>query len=274
MSFEKKWAAVVSNQAITIVDPDNGPTTIQKTHPNFQAAKDAVQRGLYKAALTLAQPGVNTANKLKATGFFGERVEFDPDSGQVLVSEKPLPSIVADTALRMIANGQPLTGLAAFLSKLRLNPSNHSQHQLLTHVEKHGLAITDNGDFLAYKRVDGRFKDLHSGTFDNTPGKSVTMPRTEVNDDPTVTCSHGLHVASWKYANEFYASRPGARTVVVAVDPAAVVAVPKDYDEAKMRTCAYRVLREVTSPYNPDGQVTVDDYTRGYQKGLKDCKEQ
>jgi len=37
--------------------------------------------------------------------------------------------------------------------------------------------------------------DSHSGTFDNTPGNILRMPRHLVCDDPTMGCAAGLNVS-------------------------------------------------------------------------------
>ena len=79
---------------------------------------------------------------------------------------------------------------------------------------------------------------------DNSVGTVVKMDRTKVDDDPQHTCSSGLHVCADSYLDGF-ADAAQSRTVVVEVDPSNVVAVPYDYNFAKMRVCEYTVLTEV-----------------------------
>jgi bifunctional DNA-binding transcriptional regulator/antitoxin component of YhaV-PrlF toxin-antitoxin module len=90
------------------------------------------------------------------------------------------------------------------------------------------------------------------------------MKRSEVDDDPAVTCSRGLHVAAFPYARDFY---PNGKMMEVKVNPMDVVAVPDDYNAQKMRVCKYVVLRECEGPrpdqeviYKYDDTADVDDW--------------
>jgi hypothetical protein len=105
------------------------------------------------------------------------------------------------------------------------------------------LPITDDGYFLAYKRVNRNYTDCHSGTFDNHVGKVVEMPREKVNANRNETCSAGLHVCSHSYLSHY----SGDRIVVVKINPKDVVSVPVDYNNAKMRVCRYEVVSELKS---------------------------
>jgi hypothetical protein len=101
------------------------------------------------------------------------------------------------------------------------------------------MPITTKGTFLAYKGIREDGKDVHSGTIDNSPGQTPTMPRRLVNDDPNQGCSQGLHVGAFEYASHW-----GPRVVLVEVDPADVVSVPADHSYQKCRACKYKVLRD------------------------------
>ena len=116
--------------------------------------------------------------------------------------------------------------------------------QLFAFLDKNRQAVTTDGDFIAYKRVRSDFKDIHSGTFDNTPGTVVQMERNMVDDEPTRTCSNGLHVANWDYACNQFGGGEGVM-LAVKVNPADVVSVPIDYNQSKMRVCKYEVLEVV-----------------------------
>jgi hypothetical protein len=71
------------------------------------------------------------------------------------------------------------------------------------------------------------------------------MDRSNVDDDSQRTCSSGLHVCADSYLDGF-ANSVNNRTVVVKVNPRDVVAVPYDYNFAKMRCCRYEVISEIT----------------------------
>lgn len=156
--------------------------------------------------------------------------------------EKPIHNAIGKKLLSFLQEGLPCEPLINFWNNLKQNPSDRSIQQLYNFLEKNHHPLTDDGCFLAYKKVtkmpDGSLKDSHSRTFSNNIGEVVKMSRDKVNPDPNQTCSAGLHVASFEYAKGF----SGDVLVVVKVNPRDVVAVPTDYNSQKMRTCQYEVL--------------------------------
>jgi acyl carrier protein len=70
------------------------------------------------------------------------------------------------------------------------------------------------------------------------------MPRNEVNDDPTETCSHGLHVCAMSYLPS-YRGAPGNHVLICSIHPKDVVSVPIEYHNAKMRVSEYLVIDEI-----------------------------
>ena len=129
------------------------------------------------------------------------------------------------------------------------NPSKRAVDELYGFLEKNSLPITPDGCFLAYKRVRGDYKDCYTGTMDNSVGCVVEMERNMVDDNRDNTCSAGLHFCSHDYLRSF----SGERTVIVKINPADVVSIPSDYDNAKGRTCRYEVIGEVAQ--SPDDKV-------------------
>lgn len=162
---------------------------------------------------------------------------------EVLYKGEPVHSALTQKLLTLVAEGFDVRPWARFMDNLMQNPSYKSREALFKFLDKWMAPITEDGCFLAFKNVRHNFKDIHSGTFDNSPGTIVSMPRDQVDDDSNRTCSAGLHAAATSYLKHFYAN--GSKTVVVKINPRDVVAVPYDYDSAKMRVCQYEVLREV-----------------------------
>jgi hypothetical protein len=148
-------------------------------------------------------------------------------------------NVVVDRILKFMSEGLPVEPLIAFLERLLANPSRRSIEELYTFLEHQNLPITPEGFFLAYKGVKEDFKDVHSGTFDNTPGTTNSMPRSKVDDDFRRGCSYGFHVGTMEYATSW-----GPRCVLVKVDPADVVSVPSDCSCQKLRTSRYTVVCE------------------------------
>ena len=101
----------------------------------------------------------------------------------------------------------------------------------------------------AFKAVRGDFMDIHSGKFDNSPGKVISMPREDVDDDAEKTCNAGLHLGALSYVQDFGHITTNADTtnkvVFCAFWPEHVVSAPVDYDGNYMRVWQYEVLEEV-----------------------------
>ena len=156
---------------------------------------------------------------------------------------------IAVRMITMLQEGFTIEPLVKFMENLLENPSKRSVDELYGFLEKNNLPITPDGHFLAYKRVREDYKDCHSGTMDNSPGRVVSMPRYKVDDNQNNTCSEGLHFCSEGYLKHF----GGARTVIVKINPRDVVSIPNDYNQTKGRTCRYEVIGEVG--VNPDDQA-------------------
>jgi hypothetical protein len=89
------------------------------------------------------------------------------------------------------------------------------------------------------------------------------MERNMVDDNRNNTCSSGLHFCSHSYLASF----SGERTVIVKIDPADVVSIPSDYNDAKGRTCRYTVIGEVGQ--SPDDKV---EFTKPVQSNANSVR--
>lgn len=161
--------------------------------------------------------------------------------GAVYYQGRILDNALTKRILRMQAEGFPIDPLVKFAGNLYQNPSHASVTQLYTFLEANDQPITEDGCFMAYKRVRDDYRDVFSGKFLNTVGAVIKMPRNEVVDDPEQTCSSGLHVASLPYLAHY----SGERLLAVKVNPRDVVSVPTDYQNSKMRVCEYEVVAEL-----------------------------
>jgi hypothetical protein len=211
------------------------PYNINNAHLNFKKIVAGLKAGFDEDELaSLIQTNIKE-EIAKAVG-----VEFKED-GMILMDGESVSDALIVRYRFMIENDFPLEGFKLFVENLAQNPSKDSRKDLYGFLEVCTLPITEDGHFLAYKKVRSDYTDCHSGTFDNHVGKIVEMPRDKVNPNRDETCSTGLHVCSRKYLGHF----SGNRIVVVKVNPKDVVSVPVDYDNAKMRVCRYEVISEL-----------------------------
>jgi hypothetical protein len=146
------------------------------------------------------------------------------------------------------------------------NPSYRAVQELYEFLEVGGVPLTEDGCFVVYKKVRENFKDIHSGTFDNSVGAIPNMPRNAVDEDSSRTCSAGLHVCSFGYLAHF-GSSANNRVVACKVNPKDVVSIPKDYGNTKMRVCRYEVIADVTE------KVLGGDFLKATAKYTEEKKE-
>lgn len=183
----------------------------------------------------------------------------------ILIDGVEISSSLANQIRRHYEDDLPIEPIVKFVQKVRLNPSYRIRNQLWLFIEASqesgGFTIAEDGDILAYKKVRHDYKDIHSGTFDNSVGKIVEMERMNVDDDPNNTCSAGLHFCAYSYLSS-YGSSGNDKVMLVKVNPADVVSIPTDYNNAKARCCRYEVVQEIehiiTEPIYSDYDVDDD----------------
>lgn len=169
------------------------------------------------------------------------------DRNGVTYNGEPLHNALADRLMDLLQAGFPLAPWVKFAENLYMNPAEHAREELYLWLETADLPITEDGHFLAYKRVRNNYTDIHSGKFDNSVGKIVSMPGGRPAVDPVRDhlCSTGLHFCSKAYLPEFSSYSGNDRVVLVKINPAEVVSIPSDYDNTKGRTWRYEVVGEV-----------------------------
>lgn len=216
-----------------VVVINNKPHTINKAHVNYEKVKEAIRKEDWDQVKKIIDP---------------EKVVLEYGNGRVAVQGDKLfwdgvemHNALSRRMLQMLQDDFPILPLIKFMENLSENPSFRAVNELYGFLEKNNLPITPDGHFLAYKKVRDDYKDVYSGTFDNSVGKVVEMPRNKVNDDKNQTCSAGLHFCSEEYLNHF----GGERVMILKINPRDVVSVPTDYNDSKGRCCRYEVIGEL-----------------------------
>lgn len=223
---------LIQGNNITVVI-GNKPHTISKTHITYTKVLDAIKANDWELVQDVIEP---------------KKVVLNYGKGNVSVQGetlfwkgKELNTGLSVRMIQMLQEGFPVEPMVNFMENLYKNPSHRAVTELYGFLEKNNLPITPDGHFLAYKKVKGDYKDCHTGTMDNSVGQVVEMERHEVNDNKDVTCSTGLHFCGQSYLSHF----GGERTVIVKINPADVVSIPSDYNDAKGRACRYEVIGEI-----------------------------
>ncbi len=234
------------------------------THPNYKQVRDALKSDATEDQI---ESLINIATAVEDFGQGRVTVEH----GVVMYDGKALHNTMTNRIISMMSEGFNITPMLLFLENLMENPDFRAVNELYGFLEATDLPITANGCFRAYKMVRDDYTDHRTGTFDNSIGAVVEMPRNEVDSDKESTCSDGLHFCSQGYLS-FYGS--GGRTVIVEINPRDVVAIPVDYGNAKGRCCRYTVVGEIetaedehVSADHSFGTSVVADYEHDLESG-------
>lgn len=262
-SFEDEdiQVAIIVNSSVVIFASELGYLSFNKDHAYFdEATKTALiyidegylSESIWEELVTnqsMAKAIIKWSNGRLAIE--GNRVRFDGDL---------LPESLENHLMNLYTDGKEyaLEAWSKFTENLR-EASHHDTHNRLhAFLQYNDLAINAAGNVLAWKVVRSDFKDKHSGTFDNSVGQTVSMPRTKVTFDPNQTCSSGLHACAYGYLSSF--GSQGDQVVLVEIDVRDIVSVPVDYDGKKIRCCKYVVTNHVgTWGVDIDGSTNPRD---------------
>lgn len=241
---------IKGNSELVLINAAAGKVwhAFRATHGNFDEILSAIrgkdferaQRLVDKASLVSAAIDSVGDDKVGSFALHDNQVFYVTATG-----EKPIHSVLTKRIVEMAAGGFDVNPMLRFMRNLYENPSKTAIDELYLFLEHHDLPITDDGCFLAYKRVRSDFRDIYSGTLDNRPGSVVSMPRNEVDDKRANTCSTGLHFCSREYLNSFKKNESD-RVIIVKINPRDVVSIPADHNNAKGRCCRYVVVAEYT----------------------------
>lgn len=236
----------ISDSSLTVF-VDGRTYTVDETHANFMKIRSGLVNGSYIDTENLINDIDNA--KLVEASFESNHVKVKNGVVKYVSSdgtEYHIANALTNRLQHMLKRRQNADHLVKFLENVMQNPSQSSIMELYEFLEVNDLPITGDGCFLAYKKIRLSYRDLHSGQFDNSIGQTVEMRREDVDPDRNVTCSTGLHFASWDYMN-YYGGRigDGFRVVIVKINPRDVVSFPTDYNNAKGRCARYEVVAEL-----------------------------
>ena len=210
-------------------------TPIQPDHINYKKILNTLKSG----GATIAQ--LNELSDVAVTirefssgklSIEGGRVKY----GDFVLDHTPLIQRMFD----LMDEGQSFMPLVKFVENLMENPSKASVDQLYQFLDQHGLPITEDGCFLAYKAVTVDFMDKWTCEISNKVGETVSVPRNSVVDDPDQNCAAGLHCGSLKYVGWY--GNGGDNIILVKVNPKDAVSVPSSEATDKLRVCEYTVV--------------------------------
>jgi hypothetical protein len=219
---------------LTVILPNGQPKTVTEGEAVYETVLEAIKSRNWDSIPDLLDPKTAIYN-------FSDGL-FEVIDGTVHVEGKSVPDGLSKKIIGFSKEGLPYKPLLNFWNKLQKNPSYRNIQGLFDFLDKNEYPITEDGDIIAYKGVNEDWTDCHTGTIHNYVGKTISMPRNEVNDNPNESCSRGFHCANFGYAWS-YGSR--GHMIMISVNPEHVVSMPNAYDFTKMRICEYTILSEV-----------------------------
>ena len=214
---------------------------VDTAHRNYDAIKNAIIACQWDIIPNLINIKEQVESAIQASATAGK---VTIENGEVFYNNKAIHNTLTERIIDMARQGFDIGYMVKFLENLMKNPSYRAVNELYGFLESGSIPITENGTFLAYKKIRNDWTDIHSGTFDNSIGAVCEMPRNMVDEDSSRTCSAGLHVCSYDYLAHFSRDNDD-RVVICEINPADVVSIPADYNNTKMRVCKYTVIGEV-----------------------------
>lgn len=240
---------MVNGRFTTIIN--NKSYVVATDHPNYDTLLQALKDGDADTFLDNYTIAKKVDNHYSGT-------DVVVKDGQVLYKGKVVHNVITERIIDFAENDLPTEGMINFLKNLMDNPSRRAVTELYGFLEHRNLPITPDGHFLAYKAVRDNYLDKYSGKFDNSVGAVLEMPRNEVDDEASRTCSHGFHVGALEYAGPGgWYHRHADKVMIVKINPRDAVSVPADHNAQKLRVCRYEVVGEYEKPLDDTLDTTT-----------------
>ncbi len=261
-----QYATIITDNMVMVCDTANGKDIkLFKDDEGFAKAVDLIKLGKAGEVFKFDKKTVVTSFFEGKDDWGFASVKIENGVGKIILHkfndfEAPLADAIVKKIMKMHEQGFSCRPLLNFVYNLYQNPSPTAIQELFLFIEACDLPITEDGHFIAYKMVRENYKDIYSGKMDNSIGATPSMPRSMVDDDRNRTCSCGLHFCSKAYLPCYMSSNASTdRCVLVKINPADVVAIPADYNNAKGRTWQYTVVGEIPSGWRET--LPHKDYT-------------
>lgn len=227
------------------------PVTISKEREidKYNKVLELIRQDDEDAIVKLFDVVTQVSTKLGVTITREGLVTYTNNEGQI----EQLPPSLNKTLVAMYEQDESsIAPLIKFWEKVRLNPSYRVNRCLFDFIEANNIVINENGNLIMYKIVARTndpevFLDLYTRKTEHRFNVEIRMPRNAVDDNIDNLCSYGYHGACWQYLPHYGSALSGKDAILlIEVDAADIVAIPRDYNNSKIRTCAYTPLSEYT----------------------------
>ena len=257
---------IVSDESATLIY-EGKPYTLDSSHINFMDFKKSLINGDFDKAVEFLD--------IKKKISHWSDGELIVENGAVYYFGNQLHGKLIDKLLDLIAQGLDTSApFIKFVKNLLSNPSNSSVEELYDFLSYKQLPIDEDGYVVGYKGVcsDGWSQSGNTqtivlqgevnerGQILNRVGDTIEVMRRSVDDNRHNGCSHGLHIGSFDYANDWSS---GGKLLLVRFNPRDAVSVPSDCEYQKLRVCKYEVLQEIERDNSEIKAPYYSTYTNG-----------
>lgn len=226
-----EYSYVISPSSV-IISKGADVVVVNNDSPNFKKVIEACLENDYEKAMSVA-----SIKKMIETYSDGIITVTDV----VKFNGVTIRNKMADKLIEMVkVKDDGVKAFAKFFEELMMIEDKDVVEQLWPFLENQKIMLNEDGTFTGYRAVTCDFMDKRTGTMDNSVGKVVAVPRSEVEKNPNVSCAKGLHVGSYEYAMGF--ANMSDRIIAVKCHVRDVVSVPYDYDAGKLRCCRFEVV--------------------------------
>jgi hypothetical protein len=202
-------AIVILNDSLIIVNTNNEIFTYYRDNENFDAIKEIVLDVVKTSVCTQDQLlQLKTLSSLKEKLINWGAGYVTVVNSQIYYKNELIDDVLSKFILYLVKNNdQDLQYWCNFLDTIQNCSSSHVYDRLFLFISKNDLAISKDGrSIYAWKVIGSNYKDKYTNTIDNSIGQYVSMPRNKVTIDNNISCSSGLHVASFDYLRSCYAA--------------------------------------------------------------------
>ena len=239
----------------------------ESSQPNFEPFKKALISGDFETA-------IDYLDIRKQVEAFADG-DLVVDKGAVYYHGQRLHGKVIDKLLDLLGSGLDVgSAFVKFVKNLLDNPSNNSVEELYDFLSYKQLPIDDDGYVIGYKGVCSDYwsqsgnkhtivlqgQTNERGQIKNVVGSTIEVARNCVDDNRENGCSHGLHIGSFDYANDWAS---GGKLLLVRFNPRDAVSVPSDCSCQKLRVCKYEIIKEIPREESEIEAPYYSVYTNG-----------
>ena len=257
---------IVSESTATLLY-EGKPYTLESSQPNFEPFKKALISGDFETA-------IDYLDIRKQVEAFADG-DLVVDKGAVYYHGQRLHGKVIDKLLDLLGSGLDVgSAFVKFVKNLLDNPSNNSVEELYDFLSYKQLPIDDDGYVIGYKGVCSDYwsqsgnkhtivlqgQTNERGQIKNVVGSTIEVARNCVDDNRENGCSHGLHIGSFDYANDWAMN---GKLLLVRFNPRDAVSVPSDCSCQKLRVCKYEILKEIPREESEIEAPYYSVYTNG-----------